>query len=44
MTDNNQPEMELLLNGEPYTGRCEDAAEAGAPAFTGREDCSFVSS
>ena len=41
MTDKTQPETELLLNGEPYRAN-GDATGAGAPAFTGREDCSFV--
>ncbi len=42
MTDKNQPEIELLLNGESYRAM-RGATGAGAPAFTGREDCSLAS-
>ena len=31
MTDKNQPEVELLLNGEPYRGKCEMRPEPEHP-------------
>ena len=42
MTDNTQPEMELLLNGEPYTGDRGCGRKPGYQRFAGRGECSFV--